>query len=273
VHRRTLLRWRLAVPPEKGAWIWWIGPLILGGAAARQTDPELLAVGLAGTAGFLIRQPLTIILRILWRGRNPQDLWPAITWAAIYGLCITVATAWLLLESHYWTLGLAAVATPVFAWYLWLVARGEDRHQLGADIMAAATLALMAPAAYWSCDGASVAFAIVLWLICTLQASASIVHMMLRLEQRRWTDPGHWTARLRRGMTALCHHWLNLVIAVVLMSMDLADAWLVAAFVLTAVEGTVAVFCPPVGASPKRLGFRQLFISIAFFLLVLAGVA
>ncbi|MCC6144650.1 MAG: YwiC-like family protein [Candidatus Hydrogenedentes bacterium] len=270
--RTSLLRWRLAVPPEKGAWIWWIGPLVLGALAARRLEYDLVAVVLAGTAGFLIRQPLTILLRIVWRGRNPRDLWPAVLWAALYGLVITISAVWLLLGRHFWVIPLAAVATPVFGWYLWLVAQGQDRHQMTADIVAAATLALMAPAAFWSCNGASVEFGIGLWLISTLQASASIVHVMLRLEQRRWTEPGPWPLRLRRGMPALCHHWLNVVAGVVLVIMDFANGWLVVAFLLAAAEGTEAVLRPPVGTTPRRLGFRQLFVSIAFFLVAVAAV-
>ena len=37
----------------------------------------------------------------------------------------------------------------VFAWYLWLVGRREERRQIGMELLATGVLALTAPAGYW----------------------------------------------------------------------------------------------------------------------------
>jgi len=263
---------RHAIPPEKGAWVWWIGPLLVGGAAAGTFSLPLLALVLAATAGFLLKQPVTLLAKHAFRGYGREDRGPALFWAAAYGVVLAVSVSYLLALEHYWVLPMGAAAAALFAWHLVLIAGKSERHQTLRDVSAAGVLALAAPAAYWSAGGAGSVLPWALWLVCALQSSASIVHMMLRLEQRRLKALPDLRARLRMGVIPLLHHAGNVLVAALLSYGGLLPWWGAAALCLPLVEGIQTVVRPPVGARLPRIGYRQLAVSSGFFFVLMLGV-
>ena len=251
--------------------MWWIGPLLVGTAAAGQVTWAWLPLVVAAFAGFCVRHPLALLVKVVWKGRKRDDLVPAVFWGAVYSLVATACGLWLFLEGHTWVVWIAAVGMPIFLWHLWLVRRGEDRHQLLLDLAAAAFLSLTAPAAYWACGGADNRLAWSLWLVMFLQTSGSIVHMFLRLQQRRLDASPPLSERLRTGAKPLAHHTLNLVITAGLAGAGLIPALVVAAMAITVVEGIYSVLNPPVNRNIKQLGMRQLWVSTAFVAVMLAA--
>lgn len=262
---------KVALPPEKGGWVWWIGPLVLGAAAARALHPDLLAVIVAGFAGFSLRQPVNLLLRARARGRAPQDLAAARAWAALYAAALAGAGTWLLLRGHRWALAMAAAGAPVLVWSFALVWRGDERRQHRLQGLAAALLSLTGPAAYWTCGGADRRTALLLWLLPALQSIASIVHVVLRLSQRRLARVPPAAERRRAGLPALAWHAAGLAAALAAWGAGWAHPLVPAAFLLPLGEGIHAVARPPLGVSARRLGLAQLALDIAFLAVAAAG--
>ncbi len=268
---RRLLRRHYFLPTEHGAWIWWIGPMLIGLAAGERLTRDAVLLGLAALAVFLLRQPAAIGVKAL-SGRRPRaDLPPALFWAVFDLIVCVLALGALVRAGHGRLLFLAVPGFLVFAWHLWLVKNRGERGQLGAQLVGAGVLALAAPAAYWVSSGESDIEAWLLWGLTWLQSAASIVYVYLRLEQRRMTQVPVAITRWRMGARALAYHVFN-----VAFSLGLAAAgrvpWLVpvafGAMLLDSLEG---IAHPPVGARPTAIGFRQLGASIAFVaLMVLA---
>jgi hypothetical protein len=262
---------KVALPPEKGGWVWWIGPLVLGAAAARGLHPDLLAVVVAGFAGFSLRQPVNLILRARARGRTPEELSAARVWAALYALALGLAGLWLVLRGHRWALAMAAAGAPVLGWSFRLVWQGDERHQHRLQALAAALLSLTGPAAYWSCGGRDNRTALLVWLLPVLQSVASIVHVVLRLAQRRLDRVPPAAERWRAGLPALAWHTAGLAAALAAWAAGWAHPLVPAAFLLPLAEGIHAVEHPPLGHSARRLGFQQLALDIAFLAVAAAG--
>ncbi|MBI2423887.1 MAG: YwiC-like family protein [Candidatus Hydrogenedentes bacterium] len=263
-----MFRWRYAIPPEKGGWIWWIGPLVIGVTAAGELHPDFLAILLGAFSGFCIRQPLSVLVRAWAHRRQNTSARPYLIWSAIHSLIIAGAGGALLARGYIGTLSFALAALPVFIWDLWLLARGAGRHQAARDIAATAVLALTGPAAYWTCGGGDAPTALLTWLPPALQSAVSVVHMLLRLEQRRWRQLPPLAERLKYGALPLTMHMGALGTALLLFQGRAWFALAALAFALPAAEGLWAVLAPQTGATPKQLGMRQLFVSTASMALI-----
>lgn len=260
--------WRrhLALPAEHGAWIWWIGPLVIGAAAGGQLRPELALLFATALAAFLLRQPATQVMKSFSGRRNRRELRPALFWIGIYGL-LTVAGAVLLLASgHRRLLLLAIPAVVIFAWHLWLIGRRQERGQLGVEIFAAGVLSLTAPAAYWIAQGSSIRTAWLLWGLTWFQSAASIVHIYLRLNQREWAGPLSLRRRLARGQRSLLYSGFNLAGSALLAGIGWVPALVPLAFGWMGLDVLEGALRPAVGAKPTRIGVRQLLVGIGFVL-------
>ena len=260
-----------AVPQEKGAWIWWIAPLLIGIAAAEQITLALVPLTIAALTGFLLRQPLTLLVKTLSGRRHQRNLLPVSIWLGFYSLILTTCAAWLWFTGHRWILGLAAITAPVVFWHEWLVSRSEERRQPLLDIAAAVAAGATAPAAYWACGGTAALTPWILWLLVSLQASASIVHMFLRFHQRLYTEMPHLGDRWKEGSLPLAHHVCNVLTSTWMADLGWISGWVVAAFGVTLAEGIFAVVHPQINQPARALGMRQLGTSTLFFVLMLPG--
>ncbi len=260
--------WRTyyALPAEHGAWIWWVGPLLIGLGAGGGPSRDFAVLALTGLAAFLSRQPAVIAVKTLSRRRPRRDLGPALAWLTIYGLMASLGVLALVLDGHTRILALAVPGLPVFAWHLWLVSQREERGQMGIELVAAGALALAAPAAYWISGGLDPLEPWVLWALTWLQSAASIVGVNLRLRERRLASPP--PDRWRMGLRTLLYHAFNQAASLALAAARLVP-WLVpAAFSLTLLDAVEGVARPPVGAKPTAIGVRQLAVSSAFVMVM-----
>jgi hypothetical protein len=267
----TLLRKHYIVPSEHGAWIWWIGPLLIGWAAAGVWSADVLLLAVAALAGFLLRQPATILAKIRAGRRDRREFGPAALWSALYLAVLGLATAALVARGHGVILLLAAPGVAVFAWHLWLIGRREERGQMGVEIVGAGVLALAAPAAYWVADGMSRSLPWLLWLLCWLQSAASIVLVYFRLAHRRLEALPSLDERLRDGRRALAYNGFNAVLASALALAGALPPLVASAFLLMLLDTIGAVARPPLGHPPSRIGVRQLAASILFVALCVVG--
>lgn len=270
---RRLWRRHLALPAEHGAWIWWLGPLIIGTVAGGQLRPELLVLALAALATFLLRQPATLAVKTLSGRRSRQDLPAALAWAGIYTVLAVGSAGVLIALGQRRLLLLAVPALLIFSWHLWLVSRRRERRQLGVEIFAAGALSLSAPAAYWVAQGDSPRTAWLLWLLTWFQSAASIVHVYARLNQRNLTSPVSFRRKLALGQRSLLYNGFNLLGSLVLAGAGWVPALVPSAYALMAIDALEGVLRPAVGARPTRIGLRQLLVGMGYVLLMLLSYA
>jgi hypothetical protein len=269
LHR--FFRKQYALPAEHGAWIWFLGPYALGVAAGGRLSLPLLWLLLAGLFGFLLRQPVAILVKVHAGRRDRRQLAPAVLWSVVYGSLALVSSLPLILAGYAQLLGLAVPGLMVFGWHLWLIKRRSERHRPGVEVVAAGVLALLAPAAYWVAGGSAIPVATGLWAISWLQAAASIVLIHLRLDQRSWLAGLGRNELLARGRRALAYHAFNLIVAAGSRLFFDVPAWVLAGFGLMLLDCIDAVFRPARGRPPRRIGLRQTVMSSAFILLVAIG--
>jgi hypothetical protein len=267
----TFFRKQYILPSEHGAWIWWIGPLLIGVAAAGAWSTDVLVLAAAALAAFLVRQPATIAVKVASGRRPARDLSPALLWVAVDLILLAATAAVLVGRGHAQILVLAVPGALVFAWHLWLVYRREERGQMGIEIVGAGVLALAAPAAYWVCGGASTTLPWLLWLLNWLQSAASIVLVTFRLAYRKLPAMPSARERMRDGRRTLLYHGFNGLLAAALALAGEVPHLMASAFLLMLVDAIAAVARPPLGEPPTKIGLRQLVVSSLFVFLSVAG--
>ena len=175
---------QIALPQDHGSWVFIFSPLLIGIFAGGSFTLSTFNLILAAMSAFLIRQPMTVIVKS-YSGRRPKsDLAAARFWVLIYGSIAALALLGLILQNFSFLLILAIPGAPVFAWHLWLVSQRAERKQAGIEVIATGVLSLVGPAAYWVGVGRYDSLGWWLFLWAWLQSAASIVYAYLRLEQR-----------------------------------------------------------------------------------------
>ncbi|GAB4491829.1 MAG: hypothetical protein Fur0016_24440 [Anaerolineales bacterium] len=261
---KTLFRRQIALPQDHGSWVFLVSPLLIGLFAGQtfHTGSGLLVV--AALAAFLIRQPVTMLVKIRSGRRPPSDLPAAQFWIALYGFILLLTVSGLLYLGYTIILLLAAPAGPVFGWHLWLVSKREERRQAGVEILATGVLALAAPAAFWVGNNAYDPLGWVLWILTWFQSAASIIHAYLRLQQREWQSAPNLASRLHAGRRALTYSGFNLGLAAILGAVGLSPGLIFLPYLLQFSETVWGTLNPAIGARPAAIGVRQLVVSIVF---------
>lgn len=267
--RRSLHR-HVALPAEHGAWAFLLLPLVVGLAAGGRWSVVSVYLIVAAVSAFLIRQPITLAIKAS-SGRRGRDVLPAARfWILVYGAVAALHVTGLVLRGFGYVLWLAIPGIPVFAWYLMLVSRREERRQWSVEVLAAGALALSAPAAYWIGRGGPEPDGWLLWVLTWAQSSASIVHAYMRLAQRTLDRPPDLRGRWRMGRTALVVTSFHLAAVVVLGVEGVVSGWLFVPYAVQWAETLWGVARPAVGLKPKSIGYRQLAVTAIFtFLFVL----
>lgn len=259
------LKPHIAIPQDHGSWVFLLSPLLIGMVAGKHLSPATPFLLLAAFAAFLIRQPVSTLIKTLTGRRARRDLPPAALWTAVYsllGLAGLIGLGW---QGLGWVALLALPALPVFAWHLWLVSRRAERRQIGVEILGAGTLALASTAALWVGLGRADASGWWLWGLTWLQSAASIVYAYLRLEQRELPTIPPLGERLRTAERSLIYTSFNMLAVMLLCLLSLLPTWLWLAYALQWLETLYGgLVRPAVGYKPTRIGFRQLGVSTLF---------
>ena len=149
----SLWQKHIAITQEHGSWVFLFSPLLIGLAASGRWTAASAWLIVAALAAFLVRQPLTVLVKVRSKRRGPQDVAPAVFWVAVYGLLGSIGLWGLWRHGQAQLAVLALPGLPVFLWHLILVARRAERRQIGVEIVASGVLALAAPAALWVGQG------------------------------------------------------------------------------------------------------------------------
>ena len=262
------LRKQIFLPQDHGSWVFLFSPLLIGLFAGGRFTFASLSLVIASVTSFLIRQPITIAVKVYSGRRAKSDLPAARFWIAVYALILLSALIGLIRAGFGYLLFLAIPGAPVFAWHLWLVSQREERRQVNVEIIATGVLSLAAPAAYWVGMGRYDPAGWWLWILVWAQNAASIVYAYLRLEQR---DQAEGLARRelwKRGMRAFAYTTFNLAAALVLgliadtfRGVSVLPRWLFLPYLVQWSETLWGIFHPALKWKPTRIGMRQLIVS------------
>jgi len=260
-------RRHLALPSDHGSWVFLISPLLIGIFAAERWSIASLYLVLAALMGFLVRHPLTYVIKAKSGRRSKRDLPAAYFWGSVYTLAGVVHVLGLVLRGFAFVLILAIPGLLVFGWYLYMVSQRSERRQMGIDIVASGTLALAAPAAYWIGLGVLETSGWLLWVLSWLQSAASIVYAFLRLEQRGWSGTLAISEKLQRSRRALAYCSFNLALTLGASLLGWLPIFLWIPYLLQWMETLWGVIRPAIGWKPTRVGMRQLVVSTLFTIL------
>ena len=257
--RRSPFRRHVAVPSDHGSWVFLASPLLIGLFAGGRIATPTAYLLVAAICGFLVRQPITIAVKIFSGRRSREDLDAAVFWIIAYSLVGLLHIAGLVIRGFDYVLYLVVPAAPVFVWYLVLVRRRAERRQMMLEVVASGALALTAPAAMWVGLGSYDSRGWLLWLLTWAQSAASIVYTYVRLEQR--VRPADEAAGVPHVRSAVVLSSVNLIAAVGLWIFADISPWIVLAFLPQWLEVLWGIRHPATGQKPKTIGMRQLAIS------------
>lgn len=263
IHQ-NLFRRHIALPTDHGSWVFLISPLLIGLFAGGRYGLASLYLIIAALAAFLIRQPVTIAVKVYSRRRPKRELPAAWFWIGIYGLVGLVALGGLVVQGYYYLLILTIPGIPVFIWHLYLVSQRSERRQLGVELVATGVLALAAPAGYWVGVGSTARMGWLLWALTWLQSAASIVYAYLRLKQRDLSFVPDLSERIAMGKRAIIYTSFNLFAVLGLSLTGILPGWLPVPYALQWVETIQGTLRPAVGMRPTAIGVRQLAVSALF---------
>jgi hypothetical protein len=264
---KTIFRKQIYLPQDHGSWVFIFSPLLIGLFAGGTFSLASLYLVIAALAAFLIRQPVTMLVKVHARRRPATDLPAARFWIGVYGGILFLSLIGLLRAGAGYVLFLAVPGLPVFAWHLWLVSRREERRQVNVEIIATGVLALSAPAAYWVGIGHYDPMGWWLWLLTWLQSAASIVYAYLRLEQRDWKEAPPRNELWKAGLRAFAYTTFNVVLALGLGLFSLLPRLLFVPYLVQWGETMWGIFHPAVKWKPVRIGTRQLIVSVLWTIL------
>jgi hypothetical protein len=265
--RESYIRRHVALPGEHGAWVFILSPLLIGLFAAGEWGASQALLIIAAMSAFLLRQPVTIAVKIYSGRRARRDLPAARFWMVVYTVIGLGSVVILSMQGHANILVLALPGIPVFFWHLYLVSRRAERRQAGVEVVGSGVLALAAPAAYWVGAVQPDPWGWMLFILCWLQSAASIVYAYLRLEQRELAAVPALPQRVRMARRALLYTSANFLLAIILAALGNISPWLPLPFALQWGETIYGALRPAVGVKPTRIGFRQLVVSSLFTLL------
>lgn len=258
---------QVALPTDHGSWVFLLSPLIIGFFAASNWNPAGWHLIIGGLTAFLLRQPVSLLVKA-YSGRRSRKILPVTRlWFSIYILIGLFSLVQLIRLGYGFMLWLALPGLLVFAWHLWLVSQRAERHRIGVDILASGTLALAAPAAYWVGTGNPTPTGWWLWALTWFQSAASIVYAFLRLEQRRLKQNPPLPQRFRMGRRAIIYAGFNLTAVIIGTLSGAFSAYLWLPYAVQFLEVLWGTVQPAVGVKPTRIGLRQLFVSTIFTIL------
>lgn len=264
--KRYFIR-HIALPTDHGSWVFILSPLLIGLFAGKFLTLGSIVLVIAALAAFLIRQPITIAVKV-YSGRRPKrDLEPALFWIAVYGVFLIFSLGFLIIQGFAYILWIAIPASIVFAWHLVLYSRRRERRQAGIEVVGSGVLSLAAPAAFWVSKGDLDPFGWWLFILIWLQSAASIVYIYLRLDQKDWETVPSKSERFKHAWRALSYAGFNFIFVLIFSLLKVIPPLLTIPYALQLLETIWGSFRPATGFKPTYLGFRQLAVSSIFTLL------
>jgi len=203
---------------------------------------------MAAFSAFLIRQPVTIAVKVNSGRRPRRDLPAAWFWIMVYALLGLLSLAGLIALGYGFVLFLAIPAASFCLAPLpgqpprrTSSSGSRDRCQWRAGIGC--------PAAYWVGMGAPDPLGWWLFLLTWAQSAASIVYAYLRLEQRNMLSIPTIHTRLRQGRRALIYATFNVASVTILSILEILPLYFPCPMLYSGPRRSTVHFVPPSGSS------------------------
>jgi hypothetical protein len=267
LSKNNLFLRHVALPSDHGSWVFLFSPLLIGIFAGGSWSIATIFLVITSLAAFLIRQPVTIAVKVYSGRRNRRELPAAWFWISIYGLIAILGLLGLAVQGFGYLFILALPGIPVFTWHLYLISKRAERRRMGVEIVGSGVLAMAAPAGYWIGAGILDFTGWLLLALTWLQSAASIVYAYLRLEQRGLDSIPIVRTRLKMGRRALIYTSFNLLFVAALALTNLVSPLLNLPYALQLGETIWGTLTPAIGKRPTAIGIRQLIVSSLFTLL------
>jgi len=267
LHTKRFIRRAVALPADHGTWVFLLTPLAIGLYVGGRWTTASAYLVVAALTGFLLRQPLTIAIKALSGRRSRDDLRPALSWALLYTTVGLAHVIGLALRGYGYVLYLAIPGVAVFVWHLYLISRRQERDQLAIELLGSGVLALAATGAYWVGVGRPDPAGWLLWGLAWIQSAASILYVLLRLNQRSAAEDLTWRELVAMARPALALATLNLGFVSALCAANVVPRWLFVPYLVQWLEVLRGTLQPAFALQPRAIGFRQLAVSTLFTLL------
>lgn len=262
IQRRRLFRKNLVIPTEHGSWSWLLVPFFVGAAVASRIVPEgspsllpLILTLIGGLCAFLVRQPAAAWLRIR-RGRgNRADQPLAAGWTLGLALVASLCLAGLLALGRVALLWLVIPFAGVLLLYLVAARSGRAAMRaLWTELIGAAGLALMAPAAVIAATGRVNLLVWALWGLMAAQNALGVLYVRLRLADTR--------GRTANRPTALWGHVIGLAAVVAAGMLGWVPLLAALPFAVVLLRAVWAVRRPRPVADVRRFGFTEVGVEV-----------
>ncbi|MCB8947139.1 MAG: YwiC-like family protein [Ardenticatenaceae bacterium] len=170
--RPSRFRKQLILPAEHGSWSWLLVPFLVGTAVAETVNLPVLLVLVGGLAFFLLRQPATVWLRARQgRGRRSDGPLALRIMLVLGGIVLLCGLGLLAYGRSIMITLLLPFGVLMFA-YLQAAEGPQSTRSLRMELIGAAALALMAPAAMLAALGQSYQ---AVWLVWGLLAAQNVL--------------------------------------------------------------------------------------------------
>lgn len=259
----------IALPQDHGSWVFLFGPMIFGLLFTEIISIQIVTFCVASTAFFLMRQPISILVKVIAGRRADKDRVIAIFWTVIYGAIGTLGFGYLVFNGHSLVVLLMLVPGVILlAYHLYQIAQHNERKQKTFEMISTGMLSAIAVLILFLGRDKFIISDLLLWLLLWFQAAASIEYAFSALRQRSWSEVPESKVRVQNGMDALVKTGLNLVFAYLLSEKVLVGEYVWVAFLPQFSEVIYSMVKPAINAKPVVIGFRQLGITISFFVLL-----
>lgn len=260
----------IALPQDHGSWVFLFTPLIIGWFFSSNPNFEMAALTISAITFFLMRQPISILVKVLSGRRPEKDKKASIFWTFLYGAIGLVGLLFLLWRGKQLTIFLLLIPGVILlTYYLIQISNHTERRQKTFEMVSTGMLSELAPILLFLDRGTFIIQDLFLWLLLWFQAAASIEYAFSRLNQRNWNEVPESKVRIQNGMDALIKTGLNLIFVYMLSSRGLVGKYLWIAYLLQLGETILSIRWPGINTKPVMIGFRQLGLSIAFLILFL----
>jgi hypothetical protein len=91
---------QIAIPQDHGSWVFILSPLLIGVFAGGKFNFAVFNLFIAAMSAFMIRQPMTVLVKAVSGRRSKTDLAPARFWVLVYGSILALALIVLIVKGR-----------------------------------------------------------------------------------------------------------------------------------------------------------------------------
>ncbi len=257
------------IPREHGAWAVIYGAFLAGvGVAGQVTLPVILfLVGI--TAAACANGPLTILVRSTPVWVPAERRRQALTWLLVYGGAAAAAFGPLLIVFRMTFLLPFGILAAFFLLLRAFLIRERDDRTLPGELVGAAGLSMVGPAAHAVAVGEIQPMGVVLWLLLFLFFASGVFYVRMRI---------HAMVAKRRGKSSnpavrscVFYHVLLFVVIPSLVMVRVIPWPVLLAFAPALWRAAAGLRREETGLNVRRLGWSEVAVASAFVLLLIAA--